>query len=86
MNYAPMNHIRFLPRKIHTLERRIAKDTKLLQRIKSDPLYELSPRGKGRSAYLRKTITVRIDRNTEKLHRLRSEAMRARQQIEEALS
>lgn len=84
MNYAPMNHIRFLPRKIHTLERRIAKDTKLLQRIKSDPLYRYSLRG--RSAYLRKTITIRIDRNMEKLHRLRSEAMRARQQIEEALS
>lgn len=84
MNYAPMNHIRFLPRKIHTLERRIAKDTKLLQRIKSDPLYRYSLRG--RSAYLRKTITIRIDRNMEKLHRLRSEAMRAHQQIEEALS
>ena len=84
MNYAPMNHIRFLPRKIRTLERRIAEDTQLLQRIKSDPLYRYSLRGS--RAYVRKTITLRIDRNMEKLHRLRSEAMRARQQIEEALS
>ena len=38
MNYATMKRMRFLPRKIETLEEKIEQDRKEIQRIRNDLL------------------------------------------------
>ena len=84
MNYAIMKRMRFLPRKIETLEREITKDREKLQRIRNDLLYEYAQRG--RLAWEERTLMAKIGRNVEKLHQLRLEEMCARQKMLEVLA
>ena len=84
MDYSTMNRMRFLPRKIETLEEKIEQDRKEIQRIRNDLIYETSIRRRLRQRETK--ITLRIERNIEKLHQLRLEGMKARQKIEEVIA
>ena len=77
-------HQRYVPGKIRTLERRIERDRKEIQRIESDLLYETQ-----RINVLRRrerTLTGRIEKNMEKLHQLKLENMQLRQKMAEVLA
>ena len=83
-DYQIMNRLRFQPKVIRTLERRIERDRKEIQRIESDLLYETQ-----RINVLRRrerTLTGRIERNTETVNRLRLENMQLRQKMAEVLA
>jgi hypothetical protein len=83
-DYVAMARLRFQPRKIRTLERRIERDREEIQRIESDLLYETQ-----RINILRRrerTLTGRIERNTETVNRLRLENMQLRQKMAEVLA
>ena len=84
MNYAIMKRMRFLPRKIETLEREITKDREKLQRIRNDLLYEYAQRG--RLAWEERTLMAKVERNVEKLNQLRLEEMCARQKMQEVFA
>lgn len=84
IDYQLMTRLRFQPRVIRTLERRIERDREELQRIRSDLLYETQHvnvlRRRGR------TLTGRIERNTETVNRLRLENMELRQKMQEVFA
>ena len=81
INYQTMNRMRSLPRKIRTLEEKIEQDREEIQRIRNDLLHEKSHK---RALRQRETkITLRIERNIEKLHQLRLENMELRQKMAE---
>jgi hypothetical protein len=84
MDYSTMNRMRFLPRKMGTLEEKIEQDRKEIQRIRNDLLYERAQRG--RLAWGERTCLARIERNIEKLHQLRLEEMNAQQKMAEVLA
>ena len=84
IDYQLMTRLRFQPRVIQTLERRIERDRKEIQRIESDLLYETQ-----RINVLRRrerTLTGRIEKNMEKLHQLKLENMQLRQKMAEVLA
>ena len=77
-------HLRYVPGKIRTLEKKIEQDRKKLQRIRNDLLYEYAQRG--RLAWEERTLMAKIERNVEKLDQLRLEEMNARQKMQEVLA
>ena len=76
-------HLRYVPGKIRTLERRIERDRKTLKKIQNDILYADSQRG--RLIFLQRMIAERIERNVEKLNQLRLEVMNAQQKMQEVM-
>ena len=66
-----------------TLEWKIEKDRKELQGIRNDLIYETSIRRRLRQRETK--ITLRIERNIEKLHQLRLEDMKLRKKMAEVL-
>ena len=77
-------HLRYVPGKIRTLKRRIERDKEELQRIRNDLLHETQ-----RINVLRRrerTLTGRIERNTETVNRLWLENMELRQKMAEVLA
>ena len=79
-----MNRMRFLPRKIGTLEREIERDREDLQRIRNDLLYETEQHGILRRK--ERTRVERIERRMEDLNRLRMENMKLRQKMAEVIA
>ena len=77
-------HLRYVPGKIRTLERRIERDRKTLKKIQNDILYADSQRG--RLIFLQGMIAERIERNVQKLNQLRLEVMNAQQKMQEVLA
>ena len=84
IDYQTMNRMRFLPRMMGTLEEKIEQDRKEIQRIRNDLVYETSIQRRLRQRETK--ITIRIERNVEKLHQLRLEEMCARQKMQEVLA
>ena len=84
INYQTISRMRSLPRKMGTLERRIERDRKEIQRIRSDLLYETQHVNVLRRR--ERTLTGRIERNTETVNRLRLENMELRQKMAEVLA
>ena len=83
-DYRIMNRLRFQPRLIKTLERKIERDRDELIRIRNDLLYETQQVNVLR---WRETKCLgRIEKNTEELNRLRVEDMKLRQKMAEAVS
>ena len=79
-----MNRLRFQPRLIKTLERKIERDRGELIRIRNDLFYEAQQVNVLRRH--ERTCLRRIERNTEELNRLRVEDMKLRQKMAEAVS
>ena len=84
IDYQLMTRLRFQPKVIRTLERRIERDRKEIQRIRSDLLYETQHVNVLRRR--ERTLTGRIERNTETVNRLRLENMELRQKMAEVLA
>ena len=83
-DYRIMNRLRFQPRLIKTLERKIERDRGELIRIRNDLFYEAQQVNVLRRH--ERTCLRRIERNTEELNRLRVEDMKLRQKMAEVVS
>lgn len=77
-------HLRYVPGKIRTLERRIQRDRETLKKIQNDILYADSQRG--RLIFLKRMIAERIERNAMELSRLKLESEMAREKIDEVVT
>ena len=83
-DYRIMNRLRFQPRLIKTLERKIERDRDELIRIRNDLLYETQQVNVLR--WRERKCLARIEKNTEELNRLRVEDMKLRQKMAEVVS
>lgn len=83
-DYQIMNRLRFQPRVIQTLERKIDQDREEIQRIRNDILYETQHINVLRRR--ERTLTLQIEKNTERLNRLWLENMQLRQKMAEVLA
>ena len=83
-DYRIMNRLRFQPRLIKTLERKIERDRDELIRIRNDLLYETQQVNVLR--WRERKCLGRIERNTQELNRLQLEDMKLRQKIAEVVS
>ena len=83
-DYRIMNRLRFQPRLIKTLERKIERDRDELIRIRNDLLYETQQVNVLR--WRERTCLRRIEKNTEELNRLRVDDMKLRQKMAEVVS
>ena len=83
-DYRIMNRLRFQPRLIKTLERKIERDRDELIRIRNDLLYETQQVNVLR--WRERKCLGRIEKNTEELNRLRVEDMKLRQKMAEVVS
>lgn len=83
-DYRIMNRLRFQPRMIQTLERKVDRDRDELIRIRNDMLYETQQVNVLR--WRERKCLGRIERNTEQLNRLRLEDMKLRQKMAEVLA
>ena len=83
-DYRIMNRLRFQPRLIKTLERKIERDRDELIRIRNDLLYETTQIKALRRH--ERTCLRRIERNTEELNRLRVDDIKLRQKMAEVVS
>lgn len=83
-DYRIMNRLRFQPRMIQTLERKVDRDRDELIRIRNDMLYETQQVNVLR--WRERKCLGRIERNTEQLNRLRLEDMKLRQKMAEVVS
>ena len=81
-DYRIMNRLRFQPRMMQTLERKIDRDRDELIRVRNDMLYETQQINALRRH--ERTCLRRIERNTEELNRLRVDDMKLRQKMAEA--
>ena len=82
--HSPMTALRFQPRIIQTLERKIEQEREELQRIRNDLLYETKQNGILRRK--ERTYMSRIERNAESLSQLRLQNMNLRQKVQEVIS
>ena len=84
IDYQLMTRLRFQPKVIRTLERRIERDRKEIQRIRNDLLHETQHVNVLRRR--ERTLTGRIERNMETVNRLRLENMELRQKMQEVFA
>ncbi len=83
LEFQIMNRLRFHPRKIETLERKIEQDKEELQRVRNDLIYETQQTG-----FLRRrerTLVRRIEANTIYRDQLRIEVLKLRQRLAEVI-
>jgi hypothetical protein len=78
-----MEKLRFQPRLISTLERRIDQDSEELSRVREDLLYETENKGILRRR--ERTITSRMEANSEKLRQMKLDSMKMRQEVDSRL-
>lgn len=83
-DYQIMTRLRFQPKVIRTLERRVERDREELQRIRNDLLHETQHVNVLRRR--ERTLTGRIERNMETVNRLRLENMELRQKMQEVFA
>ena len=82
-DYRIMNRLRFQPRLIKTLERRIDRDIEELSRIREDLLYEKENTGILRRR--ERTLEGRMEINSEKLRQMKLDSMKMRQEVDSRL-
>ena len=75
-----MGKLRFQPRVISTLERRIDQDREELFRIREDLLYETENTGTLRRR--ERTLACRIETSSEKLRQMKLDGMKMRQEVD----
>ena len=78
-----MGKLRFQPRVISTLERRIDQDREELFRIREDLLYETENTGTLRRR--ERTLACRIETSSEKLRQMKLDGMKMRQEVDSRL-
>lgn len=83
-DYVAMARLRFQPRVIRTLERRIERDREELYRIRNDIMHGREPAR--RLKRMERTMVARIGKNTEKLGKMRSEDAKLRQKLSDLIS
>ena len=78
-----MGKLRFQPRVISTLERRIDQDRDELSRVREDLLYETENTGILRRR--ERTLSGRMEINSEKLRQMKLDGMKMRQEVDSRL-
>ena len=82
-DYRIMNRLRFQPRLIKTLERKIERDRDELIRIRNDLLYETENTGILRRR--ERTLSDRMEINSEKLRQMKLDGMKMSQEVDSRL-
>ena len=78
-----MGKLRFQPRVISTLERRIDQDRDELSRVREDLLYETENTGILRRR--ERALAGRMEINSEKLRQMKLDGMKMRQEVDSRL-